>query len=110
MISATSSGKFTWGCTFALGKNSTMGKTITAASAACMAPKRIFSNATRDVGSGAITRSSISRVWANSFTRGSPTAWIPWNMMATATRPGSSTVPKLDFPGPWIWAPMLGKT
>ena len=87
-----------------------MGKTRTAASALCMAPKRIFSKATMLVGNGAMTRSSISRVWANSFTSGSPTAWIPWNMMATATSPGSSTVPKLATPGPWIPAPMLGKT
>ena len=30
--------------------------------------------------------------------------------MATATSPGSNTVPKLATPGPWMPAPMLGKT
>ena len=50
--------------------------------------------ATAATGSGHMTRSSISRVMPNSCARGSATAAMPENMMATAMRPGSRTVEK----------------
>ena len=43
-------------------------------------------------GSGAITRSSISRVYPNSETSGSATAWMPWKIRAKLIRPGASNV------------------
>ena len=60
----------------------------------CMALKQTFSRATAHKGRGHITRSSISRVMPNSDDRGSATAAIPENMMATAIRPGRMMVPK----------------
>jgi len=61
----------------------------------CTAEKTIFSMATAATGRGHITRSSISRVTPNSCASGSATAAMPENMMATAIRPGRSTVEKL---------------
>jgi hypothetical protein len=74
-----------------------------------------FEMATSQMGQGAWTRSSISRVNPNSCASCMATAWMPWNMMASPTTPGTSTVAKSDSaaglplvaPMPW---PIFGKT
>ena len=71
--------------------------------------------ATNQMGQGAWTRSSISRVKPNSCASGMATAWIPWNMIDSPTTPGTSAVAKADSapgmplapPMPW---PIFGKT
>ena len=59
----TSTGQCTSRCTVVLGTSSTIGNVIAAANAAWIAPDTIFCIADAPTpGSGAITRSSISRV------------------------------------------------
>ena len=70
--------------------------------------------ATSQIGQGAWTRSSISRVKPNSWAICMATAWMPWNMIEMPTTPGTSTVAKADSasgpcPPPTLW-PILGKT
>jgi hypothetical protein len=89
-----------------------MGKTMIPASRHCKAPATIFSTATIDAGSGASTRSSISRVKPNSCTSGRATAWMPWNRIEVATTPATSRVEKTSAPSPvppTPW-PIFGKT
>ena len=87
------------------------GKTTAAAINPWRAPARSFWAATPATGSGAITRSSISRLTPNSCTNGSATAWIPWKMHAIATTPGTSRLENWASPAapPTPW-PILGKT
>ena len=65
------------------------------------------------IGSGASTRSSISRVYPNSCTIGSATDWMPWKMIASATTPATSSVENVRSrrrpapPTPW---PIFGNT
>ena len=80
----------------------------------CTPPEITLEMATNQMGHGAWTRSSISRVKPNSWARGMATAWIPWNMMESPTTPGTRTVAKadsapgmLEAPMPW---PIFGKT
>src|SRR5579859_1674118 len=73
----------------------------------CSALKQTFSSATAQIGTGHITRSSISRVMPNSLESGSATAAIPLNMIATAINPGSRIVPKLP-PDPAAPPIMIG--
>ena len=92
----------------------TTGKTIPAASIDWVAPEQIFASPTVHTGAGASTRSSISFEYENSCTSGSATAWIPWNMIATAIRPGTRMVendgpPATRCAGP-MPCPILGKT
>ena len=74
-------------------------------------PATIFSIATPEMESGAITRSSISRVKPNSVTRGKATACTPWNMHAIATTPGTRRLENVEdsFPPPTA-RPILGNT
>ena len=87
------------------------GNTTNAAINPCTAPPRSLPPATAQTGSGAITRSSISRVNPNSWTSGSATAWIPWKMHAIAMTPGTRMLENVD--SPWVpptpW-PICGKT
>ena len=63
--------------------------------------------ATSQMGHGACTRSSISRVKPNSCASGIATAWIPWNMIDSPTTPGTRTVAKADSaPGTPLAAPI----
>ncbi len=88
-----------------------IGKTISAANSPCSAPETIFSMATSDTGSGASTRSSISRVTPNSVTMGRATAWMPWNSTARPITPATSRVENsaapVAPPTPW---PIFGNT
>ena len=88
----------TSGLTGTAGMNLARGTTRAAASMLCSALKHIFSTATAVTGRGHMTRSSISRVIPNSCDRGSATAAIPLNMIATAIKPGSRMVAKLPPP------------
>ncbi len=70
--------------------------------------------ATSQMGHGAWTRSSISRVNPNSWDMVRATDWTPWNRMEIPTTPGTSTVAKADSapgldPPPMPW-PIFGKT
>ncbi len=80
--------------------NAAIGKTTTAANIPWSPPATIFSIATPEIGSGAITRSSISRVNPNSCTSGSATACTPWNMHAIATTPGTNRLENVVSPAP----------
>ena len=61
-VTVSSRGQLTWRCTGVAGMKTASGNTTTAARTACRAPDTTFSSATAQIGSGAITRSSISRV------------------------------------------------
>ena len=81
----------------------------------CAAPEMTLDMATSQIGQGAWTRSSISRVKPNSWASGMATAWMPWNMMDNPTTPGTSTVANADSaPGtplaPPMPCPIFGKT
>ena len=70
--------------------------------------------ATRAMGQGACTRSSISLVKPNSWAMASAIDCTPWNMIEMPTTPGTRTVAKADsaavpFPPPMPW-PILGNT
>ena len=92
--------------------NRASGKTTAAAIGPWRAPEAIFSTATAHTGRGAITRSSISRVYPNSCTSGSATACTPWKTIAVATTPASSSVENAASaaPDPPIPSPIFGKT
>ena len=87
-------------CTGVAGMNAANGNTTSAANIPWIPPATTFSIATPAIGSGAITRSSISRVNPNSCTSGSATACTPWNMHAIATTPGTSRLEKVVSPEP----------
>ena len=78
-------------------------------------PEITLEMATSQMGQGACTLSSISRVKPNSWAIGMATAWMPWNMMERPTTPGTRTVAKADSaPGmplaPPMPCPIFGKT
>ena len=77
-------------------------------------PEMTLEMATSQIGQGACTRSSISRVNPNSCARGIATAWMPWNMMERPTTPGTRTVANADSaagpPPPPMPCPIFGKT
>ena len=90
-----------------------IGSTMTAEMIPWAAPDRTLAMATSQMGHGACTRSSISRVKPNSWAMCRATDWTPWNMMEIPTTPGTRTVAKADCsagprpPMPW---PIFGKT
>ena len=70
--------------------------------------------ATSQMGHGACTRSSISRVKPNSWAMLRAMDCTPWNMTEIPTTPGTSTVANADSaamppPPPMPW-PIFGKT
>ncbi len=73
-----------------------MGRTIAAEMRPCTVPDSTFSTATNQMGQGAWTRSSISRVKPNSWAMLRAMDCTPWNMMERPTTPGTSTVAKAD--------------
>ena len=92
-----------------------MGRTMAAESSPCAAPEITLEMATSQIGQGAWTLSSISRVKPNSCAIGIATAWIPWNMIESPTTPGTRTVANADSaPGtplaPPMPCPIFGKT
>ena len=91
---------------------STIGSTAAAAMIDWRLLQTTFSRATMLTGSGAMTRSSISRVPPSSVARGRATAAMPWKKIATATSPGAMTVAKLTWvPPPGVMpAPIFGNT
>ena len=70
-----------------------MGSTNSAATVPCSTPKATFSSATRRIGTGARSRSSISRVQPKSATIGSATDWMLDMASEIARMPGSSAAP-----------------
>ena len=77
------------------------------------APESIFSTATSQIGQGACTRSSISRVKPNSWAMASAIDCTPWNMTDMPTTPGTRMVAKADCCGavpPPMPCPIFGKT
>src|SRR3954452_30839 len=109
--SVSSSNHWTSRCTAVAGMNAAIGNTTTAAKIPWMAPATIFSIATPLIDSGAITRSSISRVNPNSVTSGRATDCTPWNMHAIATTPGTNRLENVDSPAdPPTPSPILGNT
>ena len=69
-----------------------MGNTMAAEIAPWTAPDSTLAMATSQIGHGAWTRSSISRVKPNSCAMASAIDWTPWNMIEMPTTPGTSTV------------------
>ena len=104
-----------WASTPAACTTDAIGKTMAAEMSPCAPPEMTLEMATSQMGQGAWTRSSISRVKPNSCASGMATAWMPWNMMDRPTTPGTSTVAKADSaPGtplaPPMPCPIFGKT
>ena len=78
------------------------------------APESTLAMATSQMGHGACTRSSISRVKPNSCDMMRATDWTPWNRIEMPTTPGTRRVAKADSaagppPPPMPW-PIFGKT
>ena len=73
-----------------------IGSTMAADSTPCAAPDSTLAIATSQMGQGAWTRSSISRVKPNSCDMVSAIDWMPWNMIEMPTTPGTSTVANAD--------------
>ena len=63
-----------------------------------MLPESTLAIATSQIGQGAWTRSSISRVKPNSWESCSATDCTPWNMIEIPTTPGTRTVANEDSP------------
>ena len=114
--SVSTTNQWMWRCASAprAWMTAAMGNTMAAAMMPCTAPDSTFAMATSQMGHGAWTRSSISRVKPNSDDSCMATAWMPWNMIEMATTPGTSTVANaasaatpLPPPTPW---PMRGNT
>lgn len=77
------------------------------------APESTFDIATNQMGHGAWTRSSISRVKPNSWAMLSAMDCTPWNMIEMPTTPGTRMVANADAPvappPPTDW-PIFGNT
>ena len=79
----------------------------------CAAPESTLATATSQMGQGACTRSSISRVKPNSWAMFRAMDCTPWNMTEMPTTPGTRMVANADSaavpcpPMPW---PILGNT
>ena len=71
---------------------------MSAAMSPCTVADSTFEMATSQIGHGACTRSSISRVKPNSWAIVSAIDWTPWNMTEMPTTPGTSTVAKSAAP------------
>ena len=91
-----------------------MGRTMAAESNPWAPPEITLEMATSQMGQGACTLSSISRVKPNSWAIGIATAWMPWNMIERPTTPGTRTVAKADSAAgalpPPMPCPIFGKT
>ena len=90
-----------------------IGSTMIAESTPCAAPDSTLAMATSQIGHGAWTRSSISRVNPNSWAIDSAMDWTPWNMTEIPTTPGTRIVAKADSstrPWPPMPCPIFGKT
>ena len=74
------------------------GSTMRADSSPWHVPDSTLAIATSQMGHGAWTRSSISRVNPNSWDIWSATDWTPWNMIEMPTTPATSTVANDDSP------------
>ncbi len=96
----SSTGQLMSRCTGVAGTIAAIGNTSNAANKPLNAPVIAFWIATSDTGSGASTRSSISRVYPNSCTIGSATDWMPWKMIARPMTPATSRVENSAAPAP----------
>ena len=73
-----------------------MGSTMIAEMTPCAAPESTLATATSQIGHGAWTRSSISRVKPNSWAIASAIDWTPWNITEIPTTPGTRMVANAD--------------
>ena len=106
-VTMSSQCRLMWASTPAAWTTEAMGSTMAAEISPWAPPEITLEMATSQIGHGACTRSSISRVKPNSCASCMATAWIPWNMMERPTTPGTSTVAKADSaPGMPLAAPM----
>ena len=90
-----------------------MGSTMIADSTPWAAPDSTLATATSQMGQGACTRSSISRVKPNSWAMASAIDCTPWNMTEIPTTPGTRIVANADsatIPCPPMPCPILGNT
>ena len=103
-----------WACTPGACTTEAIGSTMIADSTPWAAPDSTLAMATSQIGQGACTRSSISRVKPNSWAMASAIDCTPWNMIEIPTTPGTRMVAKADscagaVPPPMPW-PIFGKT
>ena len=90
-----------------------IGSTMMAEITPWAAPDSTLATATSQIGHGACTRSSISRVKPNSWAMASAIDCTPWNMTEMPTTPGTRMVANADSaavpcpPMPW---PIFGNT
>src|SRR5689334_24485317 len=100
-------------CTPAACTTDAIGSTIAAENTPWAAPDSTLAIATSQIGHGACTRSSISRVNPNSCAMFSAIDWTPWNITEMPTTPGTSTVANADDAAadwpPTAW-PLCGNT
>ena len=102
-----------WASTPGAWTTEAIGSTMAAEIIPWTVPERTLDIATSQMGHGACTRSSISRVKPNSWAMVMATACTPWNMIEMPTTPGTSTVANADsasglWPPP-MPCPILGK-
>ena len=113
-VTMSSQCRLMWASTPAAWTTEAMGRTMAAEMSPCAPPEITLEMATNQMGHGAWTRSSISRVKPNSWASCMATAWMPWNMMESPTTPGTRTVAKADSAPGMLEAPMpcpiFGKT
>ena len=85
-----------WACTPGACTTEAIGSTMAADRTPCAAPESTLAIATSQIGHGAWTRSSISRVKPNSCAMFSAIDCTPWNMTEIPTTPGTRIVAKAD--------------
>src|SRR5215472_13077074 len=85
-----------WACTPDACTTAAIGSTMIADSTPWAAPDTTLATATSQMGQGACTRSSISRVKPNSWAMARAIDCTPWNMTEIPTTPGTRTVANAD--------------
>ena len=86
-----------WACTPGACTIDAIGSTMIADSTPWAAPDSTLAMATSQIGHGAWTRSSISRVKPNSWAMARAIDCTPWNMIEIPTTPGTRIVAKADW-------------
>src|ERR1700684_2761224 len=102
-----------WAVTPAACTTEAIGSTMAAEMMPCTAPDSTLAMATSQIGQGACTRSSISRVKPNSCAIARAIDCTPWNMIEIPTTPGTRMAAKPDsaaVPCPPMPCPIFGKS
>src|SRR5580700_5760458 len=100
-------------CTPGAWTTEAIGSTRIADSTPWAAPDSTLAIATSQIGHGAWTRSSISRVKPNSWAMARAIDWTPWNITEIPTTPGTRIVANADCctgPRPPMLWPIFGNT